>query len=116
MFHLLPKNRFHESIACAALLAGALTLHVMWIVNLLVVRVPFIARFYTIVPSVGPISGMYLDAIGTFVFVFLFSGWYWRGKDCAHHRKSLLSFLLFSTFIFFVMTIPFVYSFSVRFE
>ncbi|OGL61597.1 hypothetical protein A3C09_00815 [Candidatus Uhrbacteria bacterium RIFCSPHIGHO2_02_FULL_47_44] len=116
MFHHLFKNRFHESIACAALLAGALTLQVMWIVNLLVVRIPFIARLYTIIPSVGPISGMYLKAIGTFVFVFLIAGWYWRGKDCSHHRKSLLSFFLFSTLIFFVMTLPFVYSFSVRFE
>lgn len=116
MFHIFSKDRFHESIACAALLAASITLHVMWIVNLLVVRIPFIAQLYSIIPSVGPISGMYLKAIATFVLVFLIAGWYWRGKDCSHHRRSLLTFFLLSTLIFFVMTLPFVYSFSVRFE
>lgn len=116
MLHLLPKNRFHESIACAALLAGSVTLHVMWIVNLLVVRIPALARLYSVISTVGPIVGMYLEAFATFILVFLVSCWYWRGKDCSHHRRSLLWFFFFSTFIFFVMTLPFVYSFSVRFE
>ncbi|MCX6714824.1 MAG: hypothetical protein NTX72_03345 [Candidatus Uhrbacteria bacterium] len=116
MLHLFSKNRFHESVACAALLAGSITLQVMWIVNLLVVRIPFIAQLYSIVPSVGPISGMYLKAVLTFVLVFLIAALYWRGKDCSHHRTSLLNFFLFSTVIFFVMTLPFVYSFSVMFE
>lgn len=116
MLHLFPKNRFHESVACAALLAGSITLHVMWIVNLLVVRVPLLARLSSIVPAVGPISGMYVKALGSFVAVFFLACWYWRGKDCSHHRRSLLWFFLFSTVIFFVMTLPFVYAFSVRFE
>ncbi|EKD75552.1 MAG: hypothetical protein ACD_44C00100G0003 [uncultured bacterium] len=116
MLHLFSKDRFHESVACAALLAGSLTLHVMWISNLLVVRVPFFTQLFSIVPSIGPLSGMYAKAGLTFLSIFLISGWYWKGKDCSHHRRSLLEFFLFSTLIFFVMTIPFVYSFSVRFE
>jgi hypothetical protein len=116
MFDFCSKNRFHESVACAALLAGAFTLHVMWISNLLVVRVPFFTQLFTIAPSVGPLSGLYAKAGASFLFVFMISVWYWKGKDCAHHRKSLFEFFLFSTLIFFVMTIPLVYSFSVRFE
>lgn len=116
MFHFFLKDRFHESVACAALLAGSLALHVMWISNLLVVRIPFFARLFSIVPSIGPLSGLYTKASLTFLFVFFISVWYWKGKDCSHHRRSLLEFFLFSTLIFFVMTLPFVYSFSVRFE
>lgn len=116
MFTFYFKQRFHESIACATLLAGSITLHVMWICNLLVVRVPMIREWYSIVPSIGPIFGMYLDAAGAFLSVLIFASWYWKGKDCSHHRKHLTTFFLFSTLIFIIMTLPFVYSFSVRFE
>lgn len=116
MLSLFSNSRFHESIACATLLAGSITLHVMWICNLLVVRVPFIREWISVVPSVGPISGMYLKAISSFILVFLVASWYWKGKDCSHHRKHLTTLFLFSTLIFVIMTLPFVYSFSVTFE
>lgn len=116
MLHILSKNRFHESIACATLLAGSLTLHVMWISNLLVVRVPYFKALYSIIPAIGPISGMYLKAMVIFLIVLFSASLYWKGKDCSHQRKHLTTFFLFSTLIFIVMTLPFVYAFSVTFE
>lgn len=116
MFHLFSKSRFHESIACAVLLAGSVTLHAMWIVNLFAMRLPYFRERLSLLPSVGPLSGMYLKAVGVFVLVFLVSGWYWRGKDCSHQRLHLLKIFLFSTLTFFVMTLPFVYSFSILVE
>ncbi len=116
MFSFSPASRFHESVACAALFAASLTLHVMWVVNLLVVRIPLIAQWFSLIPSIGPISGMYLKAVGSFVFFFVSSMLFWRGKDCSHHRTVLLPFFLFSLVCFFLMTLPFVYLFSVTVE
>jgi len=116
MFSFFSKHRFHESLACATLISGSITLHVMWISHLLVVRSVFFRNLFSVVPAIGPISGLYLKAVGIFFVVFLLSVLYWKGKDCSHQRKHLLTFFLFSTLIFFVMTLPFVYSFSITVE
>ena len=113
MFHLFFKNRFHESIACAGLFAASLTLQVIWISHLLIIRVPRIAEFFTLWSEIGPISGLYAKALFSFTILFIASAWFWRGKDCAHHRKQLVHFFLISTLICFIMTLPFVYGFAI---
>ena len=112
MFHFISKYHFHESIAIAVLFASAVTLQVAWMANLLVARVPVIRAWYDVVPSIGPISGLYLKSLLTFVVIFILSALYLRGKDCSMHRKNLLGFFLFSVFVFFIMTIPFIYQYS----
>ncbi|MEK7452225.1 MAG: hypothetical protein AAB664_02710 [Patescibacteria group bacterium] len=116
MFSFFSKQRFHESVALAALFAASITLHVAWISNLLVARVPFFQQWFTLAPSVGPVSGLYAKSLFSFLVIFFCAAWYWRGKDCSHARKHLFQFFLISLLTFFLMTLPFVYQFSVTVE
>jgi hypothetical protein len=115
-FFLFSRARFRESIACAALFAGSVTLHIMWISHLLIVRVPRMQEFFTLSEKIGPVSGLYAKSLSSFVILFFLSVWFWRGKDCAHHRKPLVHFFLVSTFSFFLMTLPFIYGFVITSE
>ena len=112
MMTFFSKHRFHESIALATVFAASVTLHVAWISNLLVAQVPLFQQWASVVPSIGPISGLYLKAVLVFIIVSILSVLYLRGKDCSMHRKSILFFFIASIVVFLVMTIPFVYSFS----
>ncbi len=116
MIPFLSKHRFHESIALAALFAASVTLHIAWISNLLVARVPFFRIWFSVVPSIGPVSGLYLKSLLVFLVLFVGGSFYWRGKDCSHLRKHIFHFFLFSIVAFFIMTLPFVYQFSVIVE
>lgn len=116
MLRFFSKHHFYESVALAALFAVSLTLHIAWISNLLVARVAYFQTLFNIVPSIGPVSGLYLNSFLSFIILFVLVFLYWRGKDCSHARKTLFSFFLFSLVTFFVMTLPFVYQFSVLIE
>jgi len=116
MFRFFSRDRVHESIVASALIATSITLHVGWILNLLVVRSEAIRLGLTFLPSIGPVSGMYAIAICSYLIIFLISIVFLKGRDCSHIRTGIFGFFLFSLFAFFVMTLPFVYSFSVAVE
>lgn len=116
MFRFFSQDRVHESIVASALIAASVTLHVGWILNLLVVRVDAVQSWLTFSSSIGPVSGMYSIAIFSYLLLFLVSVAFLKGRDCSHIRSSIFGFFLFSLFAFFVMTLPFIYSFSLAVE
>ncbi len=116
MFRYFFKDRVHEPLAIAAILATAITLNVAWIINMLVERVPLIQRALTFSPMIGPVSGMYLLSLTSFIGYTVFLTLFLRGKDCSHLRSTVLRFFLFSLIAFFVMTLPFIYTFSIVVE
>lgn len=112
MFNLF-RNRIHESLALAALFAGAVALHVAWIDNLLITRSQLIREFITLNPDIGPISGLYVDTLGAFFVAFLLAAFFWRGRDVSHWRDRVFWFFVTSIVIFLLMTLPFVYGFAI---
>ena len=112
MFQRLFKPRVHESVALAAIFAASVTLHVAWIVNLLVHRSETVWNWFLLDPDLGPISGMYTKTLITFFVIFVISSLLWRGRDCSHSRDRVFWFLVISIVMFLVMTLPFVYEFQ----
>lgn len=110
------KKRIHESVGFAAMFAVGLTLNVAWILNFLVYRIDAIKEMFILQESVGLISGLYLSTLVSFFVLFGISLLYFKGKDVSHHRDGILWFFIVSVLIFFIMTIPAVYEFSVIVE
>lgn len=115
-FWNLFHKRVHESLAIAALLAAAVTLQCAWIANLLVHRSEWVREQYTLIASVGPLSGLYLDTIIGYVFLFGIFVLIFRGKDCSYWRERVFWFFLVSIVMFLVLTLPIVYEFSITVE
>lgn len=97
------KNRVHEPVAVAALLAAAVALHAGWIINLVWYRS---AR-------VDMLGALYLSVACVYAVIFLLALAWCRGKDCGSMRDRAYHFFLVSIAIFVAMTLPFVYGFSV---
>lgn len=95
------------------MLAGSVALHVAWIDNLLITRSQTIARWVTLNPDIGPISGLYVDVFGAYFTTLLLATAIWRGRDVSHWRDRVFWFLMVSIIIFLLMTLPFVYGFAV---
>lgn len=108
------KKRIHESFALAAVLAGAVALHVAWIDNLLVSRSTTIAQWVMLNSEIGPISGMYVDTIGAFFVALLLAAGVWSGRDVSEWRDRVFWFFIVSIVVFLLMTMPFVYGFAVN--
>lgn len=113
MFHLF-RNRIHESLALSSIFAASVALHVAWIDNFLITRSITIRDWITLNPDIGPISGLYVDAIGAYFFAFLLSAAFWRGKDVSHFQERVFWFFACSIILFLIMTLPFVYGFVIR--
>lgn len=115
MFSFFHK-RIHESVALAALLSASLTLQTAWIANLLVHRVEWVRDKFTLVESLGPISGMYLRSVVAYLLLFGIFILIFRGKDCAHWRERAFWFFLISILMFLILTLPVVYQFAITVE
>ncbi|MBI2475080.1 hypothetical protein HYV69_01510 [Candidatus Uhrbacteria bacterium] len=107
------RNRIHESIALGAFMSAALTLQIAWISNLLVHRSETVRDLFNILPSIGPISGLYFKTIIAYVFLFGLSVLFFKGRDCSVWRGRVFGFFYISIVMFFVLTMPVVYEFSV---
>ncbi len=112
----LFRQRIHESLALSAVFALSVTLHVAWLTNLLVHKIPAIQEWFTVSHTIGPVSGMYLFTLISFVLVFGVGVLVWRGRDCSHWRDRILWFFVVSLLVFFIMTLPIVYDFGVAVE
>jgi hypothetical protein len=106
-------GRIHESFALAAIFAGSIALHVAWIDHLFISRSESFAQWVTLNPSVGPISGLYIDVIASFFVALLLAAGVWRGRDVSAWRERIFLFFIVSIVVFMVMTLPFVYGFAV---
>jgi hypothetical protein len=106
-------HRIHEPIAIGAFFSAALTLQLAWINNLLVHRSELIRELFNVVPSIGPVSGLYLKTIITYLFLFGLSVIFFKGRDCTIWRGRVFGFFYISIVMFFVLTLPAVYEFSV---
>ena len=113
MFHWLFKKRVHESLALAAMFAAGLTLHLAWIINLLAHRDPVIAEFFTLHSDIGPLSGLYLNALIDYLIIFSLAVYFWRGKDLSKKRSRVFWFFVTAVALFFVLTMPIVYQFGI---
>ena len=109
----LFRKRIHESFALAAILAGAVALHVAWMDNLLITRSTTMRDWITLNPEIGPISGLYVDVLGAYFTTLLIAAAVWRGKDVSHWRDRVFWFFIVSVVVFLMMTLPFVYGFAV---
>ncbi len=97
------KQRIHESIAVAALVAASAALHAGWILNLIWYR-------SNLVDSLG---SLYLFVVSVYAIIFFFSLAWCKGRDCSDHRDRAYHTFLISALIFIAMTLPIVYGFSV---
>jgi|SRR3989339_1724972 len=109
-------KRIHESVALSAVLAVSFTLHFAWIANVLVYRVPEIATLFSVLPEVGPVSGLYTCSIGSFLCLFLLSLLLAKGRDLSHWRTRTLWFFMASVILFLLMTMPVVYQVGIVVE
>ncbi len=110
------RSRVHESIALSASLAAALTLQLGWICNLLVERSHWVAEWFTLSSKIGPVSGLYLKMVIAYFLIFALSVLSFRGKDCSHWQQQVFWFLLISIGMYFILTLPAVYQFSIVVE
>ncbi len=106
------NGRIHESVAVAALVAAGWTLQVAWISNFLMAKSEELHRLFDVVPSIGPIAGLYLSSLVAGVVVFFGTALWLRGKDCQPYRQQTLAFFFISVILFSVMTLPIVYGLS----
>jgi hypothetical protein len=109
LFH----KRIHESLALAAQFSVAVTLQIAWISNLLVHRSEWAREQATLIASIGPISGLYLESAVLYVLLFGIFVLSFRGRDCSHWRDRAFWFFLISIAMFLVLTLPIVYEFSI---
>ncbi|MBI5370188.1 hypothetical protein HZA85_03310 [Candidatus Uhrbacteria bacterium] len=107
-------KRVHESLAISALLAAAVTMHIGWMSNLLIHRSTWAREQFTIIKSIGPISGLYLKSVISFILLFGIFVMIFRARDCSHWRDRALWFFIVSAVLFLVLTLPIVYSFSIQ--
>jgi len=105
------KPRIHESIAIAAILAAAITLHGLWIANLLITRSPFVSGFFYGSSEKGAVSSLYIFGLLLFLVGWCVLSLIFKGRDCSHYRESAFWFFVASAIIFFVMTLPMVFGF-----
>lgn len=112
MFRLFHQ-RIHESLALSAMLSAAVTLQVAWIANLLVHRSEWMREQFTLIASIGPLSGLYLKTAIGYIFLFGIFVLIFRGRDCSHWRDRAFWFFLISVAMFLVLTLPIVYEFSI---
>lgn len=105
-------HRIHEPIALAALFACSVTLHVAWIANLVLVRIPSLAESLVRVPEFGPISGLYILIVGAYLVLFILTAFWFRGRDCTSAREGVFWLFVSSVVAFTLLTLPSVYAFS----
>jgi hypothetical protein len=111
LFH----HRLHESVAFSALTSCATTLHISWILNLLIHRSSYIADLFSI-SVVGPVSGLYALSTLSFFVIFLLILLATRGRDLSNARGRLVWFFILSVAVFVMMTLPVVYEFGITVE
>jgi len=100
----------------ASLFALGFSLQILWILALLIERLPLIAAWMTFFTFAGPVSGLYLCvAIIYFISFFLFGFWY-HHRDCSHQRAQITWFLFISLLLFFVMSLPNIFQFTISFS
>lgn len=112
MFHLFHK-RIHESIALSAQLAAALAMQMSWMTSWLAYRSEYIRQQFTLLETLGPISGIYLTTVLTYFVLFGICIFAFRGKDLTHWRERVFWFFLLSILMFILFTLPVVYEFQV---
>ncbi len=109
-------KRIHESIALSIALAVSFSLQIAWIANVLVYRSPEIANLFSIVPEIGPVSGLYALTISSFVVLWLLALVMAKGRDLSHWRERTFWFFLVSVILFLVMTMPAIYQVGIVVE
>ncbi|MFA6131540.1 MAG: hypothetical protein WC702_00525 [Patescibacteria group bacterium] len=105
------KPRIHESVAIAAILAAAISLHGLWIANLLITRIPAVSGFFCGSGEGGAVPSLYLFGLLLFFIAWCVLTLIFRGRDCSHHRENAFWFLMVSTIIFLFMTLPIIFGF-----
>ncbi|HBR81106.1 MAG: hypothetical protein UX09_C0060G0009 [Candidatus Uhrbacteria bacterium GW2011_GWE2_45_35] len=103
------RRRIHESLSLAAVLSAAISLHALWIVNLLIGRYPDLTVYFDLASGLGIICGLYLFGLVVFFFSLGTIAVFYKDKDCSHHRLNVFLFLLVSLIIYVIMTVPVVY-------
>lgn len=106
------KSRIHESVAVAAIIAAAVALHGLWVVNLLITRLPSVGGFFYGFSEKSAVPSLYMFGLLLFLVVWCVLSLVFKGRDCSHHRESAFWFFAVSSIIFFVMTMPMVFGFS----
>ena len=113
MFGLFKREKIHEPIALGALVAASMTLHSVWITNLLMDRSDSIFLLFTLSNRIGPVTGIYFFAALVYATVFGATTLWFRGKDCRAFRDRAFWFFMVSITAYTIMTIPAVYTFEI---
>lgn len=106
------STRLHEPVALGALFAAGVSLHVLWITNLLTLRVPGASRTMSLIPELGPASGLFALCSLVYLVIWLGTIAVFRGRDCEPVRDGVFWFFLSSVVAFGLLTLPFVSGFS----
>lgn len=106
------RQYIHEPLALAATLSAALTINVLWIINLFFNRswgFNFCAKVASGIEIMAIIYGL---SIIIFFVLFGVLAIIFRGRDCSHYRNDAFGFLLISFLIYLLMTVPPIYEFN----
>ncbi len=108
-----PSSRIHEPLALAALFAAGVSLHLLWMGNLLALRLVPVGEALDFLPSIGPMSGLYAIVAAAYVLTFAVVAVVFRGRDCTSAREGAFWFFVSAVIAFAVLTLPFVAGFGV---
>lgn len=106
MLHFFRRERIHEPIAVGAVIAAAVSLNVMWMLNLLSYRFAGLEQSLTLIPNVGTGTGLFLAGFITFLFVWACVAVLLRGRDCSDYRDRAFWFFVLTIVLYLVFTFP----------
>ncbi|GEM_PF-5098058 len=107
------RSSVAESWALASIFALGFSLQALWVLALLIERLPAIATWMTFFSFAGPVSGLYICTTTIYLIsLLLWERWY-CGRDCSRERVHVVWFLTVSLLIFFIMSIPNIFQFTI---
>ena len=113
MFRFFGRKRIHEPIAIGAVIAGAVSLHALWIVNFLSFRFPVVEELLTLIDGVGTGTGLFFVGLIVYVIAWAAVAVILRGRDCSEYRDRSFWLLMVSVVLFLVFTFPPIFTFAI---
>ncbi len=113
MFRLFGRKRIHEPIAIGAVIACAVSLNAIWILNFLSYRFPAMEELLTLIDGVGTGTGLFLVGLIVYLTTWAAVAVLLRGRDCSEYRDRGFWLFMTSVVLFLVFTFPPFFTFAI---